>query len=63
MTNNRYKGLRPGLSKILYCSVIEKKIMYGHEVWGERIRINYFEKISSCQPVGLFTVILAYKNI
>lgn len=62
-TNKRDRGLHASYRKIWYQQVIEKQITYGYEVWFSDLKSHALLKLSSCQRIGLLSIISTYRSV
>lgn len=62
-TDRRDRGLQANFRKIWYKTVIEKQIVYGAEVWFRDLKENALSKLSSCQRLGLLTILSTYRTV
>lgn len=56
-------GLRSEFRKIWYSTVIEKRISYAYQVWFQDMNSHNSRKVTSCQRLGLRTILKTYKNV
>lgn len=61
--NIRDVGVSASILKIWYLTIIEKKISYGYEVWLPDIKSAASSRLSSCQRLGLQSVIRCYRSV
>lgn len=59
----RNRGLAVNYRKIWYSTVIEKQISYGAEAWYPDLDSHGLRKLSSCQRLGLLSIIKTYRNV
>lgn len=62
-TTTRNRGLNTSYRKIWYNAVIEKQITYGHEIWTGDLKSQALRKLSSCQRIGLLTILHTYRSV
>lgn len=62
-TGCRDTGLAAHFKKTWYKVVIEKRILYGWEVWFPDLKIHAIRRLSSCQRSGLMSIIKAYRDV
>lgn len=62
-TKCRDKGLHANFRKTWYNQVIEKQICYGFEIWFPDLHVHALRKLSSCQRLGLLSIISTYKTV
>lgn len=62
-TTRRDRGLSTALRKIWYTHIIEKQITYGSEIWFNDLKSHALRKLSSCQRIGLMSIISTYRTV
>lgn len=62
-TTARDKGLSTSIRKIWYLQIIEKQITYGSEIWFSDLKSHALMKLSSCQRIGLMSIISTYRTV
>lgn len=61
--STRDVGVKPAILKIWYNTIIEKKISYGYETWLPDLKTPAIKRLSSCQRLGLLSVVRSYKSV
>lgn len=62
-TTRQDRGLSTAFRKIWYTHIIEKQITYGSEIWFNDLKVHALMKLSSCQRIGLMSIISTYRSI
>lgn len=62
-TGRRDRGLSAFFLKTWYKVVVSKQITYGFEVWFPDLRVHALRKLSSCQRLGLMSIIQPYRTV
>lgn len=57
------RGLSTAYRKIWYTHIIEKQIVYGSEIWFNDLKCHALLKLSSCQRIGLMSIISTYRSV